>query len=145
MSFRLEGLLRVRKNRENMVQRAFAEINAQLVAHRETLHRLNEQRRHQKEALNRKFSENLDASTLNLYDHFFEGDRLREQVHRKTIDEVSEKMETKRQELAETMKKRRTLEVLKEQHILREKKEAQKRETAFLDDVAASQWHRREP
>ncbi|MGP0566040.1 MULTISPECIES: flagellar export protein FliJ [unclassified Nitrospina] len=144
MSFRLEGLLRVRKNQENMVQRAFAEINAQLVAHRETLNRLNERRNQQKENLNRKFSENLDPSTLGLYDSYFEGGRLEEKQNLQTIDEVSGKMEAKRMELAETMKKRRTLEVLKEQQLLREKKEAEKKETAFLDDVSSSQWHRRE-
>lgn len=145
MSFRLEGLLRVRKNQENMVQRAFAEINAQRVAHREMLDRLNDSRRRQRENLNQRFSDNLDASTLSLYDNYFNGARIDERSSQKQIEEVTEKIETKRQELAETMKKRRTLEFLKEQQLLRERKEAQKRETAFLDDVASSQWHRREP
>ncbi|CAI2719238.1 flagellar export protein FliJ [Nitrospina watsonii] len=145
MSFRLEGLLRVRKNQENMVQRAFAEINAQRVAHREMLDRLNDSRRRQRENLNQRFSDNLDASTLGLYDNYFNGARIDERSSQKQIEEVTEKIETKRQELAETMKKRRTLEFLKEQQLLRERKEAQKRETAFLDDVASTQWHRREP
>jgi flagellar FliJ protein len=145
MSFRLEGLLRVRKNQENQVQRVLAEINTQLVSHRKTMQQLEASRRRNRESLNQRYAEPVDASTLSLYDNFFNGADRDEQARQQAIEEVSGRMESKRQELVKAMKKRRTLEFLKEQQQHRDSAEARKRETAFLDEVATAQWHRREP
>lgn len=144
MSFRLEGLLRVRKNQENQVQRVLAQINTQLVSHQQTMQKLEADRRRHREHLNQRYAEPVDASTLGLYDNFFNGADRTEQSRRQVIEEVSGKMESHRQELVEAVKKRRTLEFLKEQQQNRERAEAHKRETSVLDDVAAAQWHRRE-
>ena len=56
------------------------------------------------------------------------------------ISEVTEKATAKRVELTEAMRKRRALEILKEQEHLRNRNEQQKRETAFLDEIASNQW-----
>lgn len=144
MSFRLENLLRVRKNKENQAQRNLADINTQLVAHRQSLQKLETDRARQRETLNRKYEKPLTASMLSLYDNFFEGAGREEQVRQRVIEQVSGKLESKRLELVDAMIKRRTLELLKEREMDRERAEARKRETEFLDDAAAAQWHRRE-
>ena len=144
MSFRLEGLLRVRKNQENQVQRALGEIGVQLVSHREAMQHLEATRQRHRDTLKQRYAGPVDASTLGLYDNYFDGVDRNEQGRRQVIEEVSGKMESKRQELVEAMQKRRTLEFLKEQQQNRERAEARRRETEFLDEIAAAQWHRRE-
>jgi len=143
MSFRLEALLRVRKNQENLVQRALGEIQARIVTGENHLQHIAESSQSTQQLMNKRYTQELDSSTLQLYDNYFNGLALQTGKEHQTIQEATALAEDKRQELVEAMKKRRTLEFLKEKEIERERSEAQKREIAFLDDVTSTQWHRR--
>ena len=63
-------------------------------------------------------------------------------IMEKIILEISTKLEAKREEVVEAMRKRRTMEILKERDILKERKIREKKETAILDEVASNLWGR---
>ena len=54
-----------------------------------------------------------------------------------------EKLEAKKEEVVEAMRKRRTMEILKERDILKERKLRERKETAILDEVASNLWKRK--
>ena len=140
MSFRLETLLRLRKNQENLEQQGLANIQAHLMKQQRELESMESDRQQSKESLKNKWSQPLKADTLILYDNFFRGLETNRAKQEKVISEVTEKATAKRVELTEAMRKRRALEILKEQEHLRNRNEQQKRETAFLDEIASNQW-----
>ncbi len=140
MSFRLETLLRLRKNQENLEQQGLAHIQTHLMKQQRELESMESDRQQSKESLKNKWSQPLKADTLILYDNFFRGLQTNRAKQEKVISEVTEKATAKRVELTEAMRKRRTLEILKEQEHLRNRNEQQKRETAFLDEIASNQW-----
>lgn len=61
----------------------------------------------------------------------------------KIISEINTKLEAKREEVVEAMRKRRTLEILKERDILKERKIRDKKETAIQDEIASNLWVRK--
>ena len=61
---------------------------------------------------------------------------------RKIISEINTKLEAKREEVVEAMRKRRTIEILKERDMLKERKVRERKETAILDEVASNLWMR---
>ena len=140
MSFRLETLLRLRKNQENLEQQALANIQTHLMKQQRELESMESDRHQSKESLKHKRSQPLKADTLILYDNFFKGLQANRAKQEKVISEAAGKAAAKRVELTEAMRKRRTLEILKEQEHLRHRNKQQKRETAFLDEIAANQW-----
>jgi flagellar export protein FliJ len=77
-----------------------------------------------------------------LYDNFFQGTRAQGERQDKIISEISTRLEAKREEVVEAMRKRRTLEILKERDILKERKIRERKETAILDEMASNLWGR---
>ena len=132
MSFRLETLLRLRKNQENLEQQGLANIQEHLMKQQRELQSMESDRRQAKESLQHKWTQPLQADSLILYDNFFQGLQANRTRQETVISEVAEKAATKRVELTEAMRKRRMMEILKEQEHLRNQKEQQKRETAHL-------------
>lgn len=144
MSFRLEALLRMRKNQENLVQRALGEINTRIVHGEDKLKDISKSSKSTQQLMNDRYAQVLDSKTLQLYNNYFNGLEIQTRTEHQNIHEATTQAEGKRQELVESMQKRRTLEFLKEKEIAKERLAAQKKEIAFLDDVASTQWHRRE-
>ena len=140
MSFRLETLLRLRKNQENLEQQGLATMQAHLMKQQQELKRMESDRHQSKESLKHKRSQLLQSDTLMLYDNFFSGLKANRTRQEKVISEVAERADAKRVVLTEAMRKRRTLEILKEKEHRRHQYEQHKRETAFLDEIAANQW-----
>jgi flagellar export protein FliJ len=57
--------------------------------------------------------------------------------------ETGEKVEAKRSELVEAMRKRRALEILKDRDILKIKRKALKDEISLMDEIASTRWQMR--
>jgi len=95
-----------------------------------------------REELNEKKRSNASVDTMMLYDNFFKGTQIQEERQDKIISEITTKLEAKREEVVEAMRKRRTLEILKERNRLKELKIRERKETAILDEVASNLWIR---
>jgi len=138
MRFRFETLLRLRKNQENLVQRDLGTINAHLVRQQDRLGGLEEKSQYYREVYNHNVGQITDIGTLTAYDRYFESNKTDSAHQRRIIAEVEKRADSKRQDLAEAMKKRRTLEILRERQFEAVKKEQRRQETAFFDEIAGT-------
>jgi flagellar protein FliJ len=143
MTFRFETLLRLRKNAENLEQRAMAEMQNHLYARQNELQDLKSDDTKNKGELQTRLQQSISGRTLGLYDHYFQSLGVRSGRQEQIILETGDKVETKRSELIEAMKKRRVLEILKDRDILKKKRKALKDEIALIDEVASTRWQMR--
>ena len=140
MTFRFETLLRLRKNAENLEQKAMAEMQNHLYSRRNELQNLKSSETKNKNELQIRLQQSIPGRTLGLYDRYFRSLGVRSDLQEQIISETGEKVEAKRLELVEAMKKRRVLEILRDRDILKKKHKALKDEIAFIDEIASTRW-----
>ena len=142
MSFRFDIILRLNKNKENLLQKDMGQINALYQRQQDQKQFLQDTTEKSRNELNQRKRSNVGVETMILYDNFFQGTRTQGERQEKIILEISTKLEAKREEVVEAMRKRRTMEILKERDILKERKIREKKETAILDEVPSNLWGR---
>lgn len=143
MTFRFETLLRLRKNAENLEQKAMAEMQNHLYARQNELQDLKSSGTKSNEELQTRLQQSIPGRTLYLYDRYFQSLGIRSGFQEQIISETGEKVEAKRSELVEAMKKRRVLEILKDREILEKKRKVLKDEIALMDEIASTRWQMR--
>ena len=142
MSFRFDIILRLNKNKENLLQKDMGQINALYQRQQDQKQFMQDTTEQSKNELNQKKRSNVGVETMILYDNFFQGTRIQGERQDKIISEINTKLKAKREEVVKAMRKRRTLEILQERDILKERKIREKKETAILDEVASNLWGR---
>ena len=142
MSFRFDIILRLNRTKENLLQKDMGQINALYQRQQDQKQFLQDTTEKSRNELNQRKRSNVGVETMILYDNFFQGTRTQGERQEKIILEVSTKLEAKREEVVEAMRKRRTMEILKERDILKERKIREKKETAILDEAASNLWGR---
>ena len=142
MSFRFDIILRLNKNKENLLQKDMGRINSLYQQQQDRKQFVQDATEKSRNELNQRKRSNVGVETMILYDNFFQGTRTQGERQEKKILEISTKLEAKREEVVEAMRKRRTMEILKERDILKERKIREKKETAILDEVASNLWGR---
>ena len=142
MSFRFDIILRLRKNKENLLKRDMGQINVLYQRQQDQKQFMQDTTERSRDELNQRKRSNAGVETMILYDNFFQGIQAQEERQDGIISEITTKLEAKREEVVEAMRKRRTLEILKERDILKERKIREKKETAILDEVATNLWGR---
>ena len=142
MSFRFDIILRLNKNKEDLLKRDMGQVNALYQRQQDQKQFLQDTTEKSRNELNQRKRSNVGVETMILYDNFFQGTRAQGERQDKIISEISTRLEAKREEMVEAMRKRRTLEILKERDILKERKIREKKETAILDEVASNLWGR---
>ena len=142
MSFRFDIILRLNKNKENLLQKDMGQINALYQRQQDQKQFMQDTTEQSKNELNQKKRSNVGVETVILYDNFFQGTRIQGERQDKIISEINTKLEAKREEVVKAMRKRRTMEILQERDILKERKIRQKKDTAILDEVASNLWGR---
>ena len=142
MSFRFDIILRLNKNKEDLLKRDMGQINALYQRQQDQKQFLQDTTEKSRNELNQRKRSNVGVETMILYDNFFQGTRAQGERQDKIISEISTRLEAKREEVVEALRKRRTLEILKERVILKERKIRERKETAILDEVTSNLWGR---
>ena len=142
MSFRFDIILRLNKNKENLLQKDMGRINSLYQQQQDRKLFVQDATEKSRNELNQRKRSNVGVETMILYDNFFQGTRAQGERQDKIISEINTKLEAKREEVVKAMRKRRTLEILQERDILKERKIREKKETAILDEVASNLWGR---
>ena len=143
MTFRFETLLKLRKNAENLEQREMAEIQSRLYSRKNELEELTFSGEKNKEELQSRLEQTISGSTLSLYDRYLQSTGIQSDLQERIILDTGEKVEAKRSELVEAMRKRRALEILKDREILKIKRKTLKNEIAMMDEIASTRWQMR--
>mgnify|MGYP003966188085 FL=1 len=142
MSFRFDIILRLRKNKEDLLKKDMGLINPLYQQQQDQRQFVQDATEKSRNELNQKKRLNVGLGTMILYDNFFQGTQAQEERQGKIISEITTRLEAKREEVVEAMRKRRTLEILKDRDALKERKIREKKETAILDEVASNLWGR---
>ena len=142
MSFRFETILRLNKKKEDLLQRGMGEINIHYQRQKDQQQFIQDATAASKDELNEKKRLGVSVETMILYDNFARGTQTHVEKQSKIISEINTKLEAKREEVVEAMRKRRTMEILKERNMLKERKVRDRKETAILDEVASNLWMR---
>ena len=118
------------------------QINALIQQQKDSQSFINEVMKNKKNELNHKKRDNIDLETMILYDNFFCGTQIYKKRQDTIISEITVKMEKKREEVMEAMRKRRTLEILKDHHLLKKRKLQEKKDLSIQDEIASNLWER---
>jgi len=142
--FRLEPVLKQRKNIEETLQKELTEVDRELAAenNRLSLYRKSKSKLaadiYQKQTLGITASENL------LYQTFITRLMGELQEQEQKVLKIKKYLVKKRHELVEAMKKRKTLDTLKEKQMAEYSKDMRKRELDFLNEVAINRFIRQQ-
>ena len=140
MRFRFEALLQIHKNKENLLQKQLGDI----LAHKQTQQNrkdfLKSARENEIKQVNQRMTQDLNIYTYFLYNMFFEGNHYQNNRQQTIISEIDTRAESKREELVEASRKRRTMEILKERDLKQYKNKLAKIETESMDEVASNHW-----
>lgn len=142
MHFRFESLLKLRKNRESLVQKEFGIIQRHMLTQMERHDSLEQAENSGKREFDRRLNLGMDVNSRILFDNYFTGLKHQTAVQDTVVMEAECKLETKRKELGEAVKKRKTLDILKDRDFFLSRKRASKLETDYLDEAAAAHWRR---
>ena len=143
MRFRFETILKLNKNKEDLLQRDLGQINAFIQKQQDSQNFISDMVEEKKEELNQKKREGINLQTMTLYDNFFCGTQLYKRRQDTIISEVNIKLASKRKEVIDAMRKRRTLEILKDRELLKEKKLREKKLLAIQDENTSNLWARK--
>jgi|TARA_B110000495_G_scaffold171310_1_gene159524 flagellar export protein FliJ len=131
------------KNKEDLLQRDMGQINAMIQKQKDSQHFMREFTENIKDELNQKKRQDVDVNTMILYDNFFRGTQVHKTRQDKIISEITLKLEVKRAEVVEAMRNRKTLEILKDRNILKERELREKKDLAIQDENASNLWGRK--
>ena len=143
MSFRFETILRLNKRKEDLLQKDMGKINVHHQRQQDRLNFMRDAAEVSKDDLNQKKKTGVSIETMILSDNFAKGVKIQVEKQDEIISEINTKLEIKREEVVEAMRKRRTMEILKERDMLRERKVKEAKETAILDELASNIWARK--
>ena len=140
MRFQFEALLQVHKNKENYLKKELGDILAHKQSQENRSNNINSSMEKNIQEINQRMVQGLDINTYALYNNFFNGSHLQKDRQKTIISEVDLRAKTKRIELVEASRKRRTMEILKERYLKNYKNKLAKLETEAMDEIASNHW-----
>lgn len=143
--FSLETLLNHRLHHEEVIQKEMAECELRVRNDKSTLIRIKENKDRITQEIHEKQLQGISISEHGLYYDFLEGLSVKLILQDKKVKESEKKYEEKRNELIEAVKKRKTLEKLKEKGLVGYSMKMLKLDQNFLDEVAISRYCKKAP
>ena len=140
MKFRFETLLKVHKNRENLLQKQLGDILAHKQTQQNRQDLLKNTRENKINQVNQRMTQETTIDTHFLYDMFFKGNSLQNSLQKTIISEINTRADAKREELVEASRKRRTMEILKDRDLEQYRSKLARLETESMDEIASNHW-----
>jgi flagellar protein FliJ len=142
-TFKLEPLLKHRRYQEDILQKELADLKKRLAEENEKLRDIRKRKRKYLYQLQMKQKSGRRASEIKLYLHFIEHLSKKMETQNQRVRSAEHSVNLKREELIETMKKRKTLDTLKEKGRQAHQQKWLKKERDFMDEVAGNQISRK--
>lgn len=137
--FNLEPLLNHRRYQEEVLQRELAALKRRLTEEERTLRVLTKKNRKFLLQFQKKQKDGRPASEIKLYFDFVDHLSKEIDIQHQKVMEAERMFNSKRQDLITTMKKRKTLDRLKEKGWQTYQQEQLKKERSRLDEAAGHQ------
>ena len=137
-NFKLESVLQHRKHIEEKYQRELAETLHALEVENETLARLKLSRDQIKSNLEQRLTEDINAAEMLHFNKYLDRLSFDISIQKKRVVEAEEKLEQKRLELTEAVKRRKIMDKLKDKDLATEFERIQKTEQNFMNEIAVN-------
>ncbi len=141
--FKLQALLNHRRYQEEVCQIELAEAQRGLTDAQEKLRRLKKAKRENIQKLQARQKEHHNISNILIFINYIEQLSRDIEAQMQQVRKASKKVTQKRDNLIEIMKKRKTLEKLKEKEWLEYQQKMLHEERKFNDEVAATRHVRK--
>jgi flagellar FliJ protein len=141
--FKLEALLNHRRHQEEICQKELARFKRQLADEQEKLRREKRQKRENILRLQTRQKESNSVSDIILYVNYIAQLQKKIEAQALCVREAAKMVNQKRNELIGILKKRKTLEKLKEKDMLAYQKKMMQDERKFMDEVATTRHARK--
>jgi len=138
--FNLEPLLNHRRYQEEILQKELAGSKIRLAAEKDKLWILRQKKRKYVQELQEKQTDGRPVSEIKLFVDFVEQLAKEMKAQRQNVLHAERDLNLKRQDLIAAMKKRKTLDRLKEKGLQAYEHEQLKKERSFMDEVASRQF-----
>ena len=141
--FKLEALLNHRRHQEEVCQKQLAQTERQLVDEQDKLRRQKKEERENILNLQAKQKDNINVADIILSVNYIQQLSNKIKVQKNSVREATKKVNQKRNELIGIVKKRKTLEKLKEKQWLAYQQKMMQNERKLMDEVASTRHVRR--
>ena len=141
--FNLEPLLNHRRYQEEVFQKELAGSKIRLAAEKDKLWVLRQKKRKYVQQLQEKQTDGRPASEIKLFVDFVDQLSKEMDTQRQNVLEAERDFNLKRQDLIAALKKRKTLDRLKEKGLQAYEREQFKKERSFMDEVASRQFNQK--
>jgi len=143
--FALEALLNHRLHHEEIIQKELAVCGCRVRDEKTILTRIQQDKDKAYAEIHQKQLRGIAISEHILYANFLEGLARNMVVQQEKVKEAENKYAQKRDDLIEAVKKRKTIENLKEKGLAAYSKKLLKLDRDFLDEVAICRFHKETP
>ena len=141
--FKLEALLNHRRHQEEVCQKQLAQTERQLVDEQDKLRRQKKEERENILNLQAKQKDNINVADIILSVNYIQQLSNKIKVQKNSVREATKKVNQKRNELIGIVKKRKTLEKLKEKQWLAYQQKMMQNERKLMDEVASTRHVRK--
>ena len=141
--FKLEALLNHRRHQEEICQKQLAQTERLLADEQGKLRRQKKELRDNIQKLHAKQKERINVSVMILSVSYIQQLSKNIEDQKKCVREATKKVNQKRNELIIIVKKRKTLEKLKEKEWLAYQKKMMQNERKLMDEVASTRHARK--
>ena len=141
--FKLQALLNHRRHQEEISQKELADAQRKLSAAQEHLRRLKNDRHDNVRILQDRQKEHHSTTNILIYLKYIEQLSREIEVQREQVSRASQDVRQKRADLIAVVKKRKTLEKLKENEWLAYQQKMMQAERKFNDEVAGARHIRK--
>jgi flagellar FliJ protein len=140
-NFSLEALLNHRMHHEEIIQKELAVCGCRVRDEKATLLRIQQDKDRAYAEIHQKQLRGIAISEHIVYANFLEGLARNMVAQQEKIEDAERQFAQKREELIEAVKKRKTIENLKEKGLAAYSRELLKLDQDFLDEVAICRFH----
>ncbi len=142
--FKMEGVLRHRKHREEEAQAAFAASLRQWTQARRALEELIRKQKLYRRALKQKIQDHATADEFVLYHRYL--DRLGKEIESQiaNVEAMAIAKEEKRSQLVTALRDRKVLEKLKEHHLEAAARHRRAHEQNLINEAAVNRYQRKQ-
>ena len=141
--FKLQALLNHRRHQEEVCQKALARAEIKLDHERKNLKLLKDEKRANTRLLKARQKTPVSVSAIVISVNYLQQLTRDIEKKREHVADATRNVNQKRSELVESVKKRKTLERLKEQEQLAYRHKMMQNERKFMDEVAATRYARK--
>ena len=141
--FKLNPVLEHRKFKEEQIQKELADLDQRLCREQARLTGFLERKSRLTDELQDAQAQGITISQTLLYQHYLEGLKSDLKHQQRRVGAVRQEHSQKQSELLEAVKKRKTLERLKEKNQLALSRRRENKAQQRMDDVAQTRFNRR--